>query len=145
MKTTRSAALRGERGMTITRLGGCTCGAVRYALKGEPYKFGICGCTKCRKESGGIFVTYAHWPRQSCDITGSFATHEGRSFCPVRGSRLFDLHEDDIEIRVGSMDEAPTRLGSPTMEAWIKRREKWLRPLVNAEQYFEDPRQTAAI
>src|ERR1700733_3034912 len=50
MKTTRSAALRGERGMTITRLGGCTCGAVRYALKGEPYKFGICDCTKRRKE-----------------------------------------------------------------------------------------------
>ena len=125
--------------MTITRLGGCTCGAVRYALKGEPYKFGICHCTKCRKESGSIFVAYAHWPRQDCDITGNFATHEGRSFCPVCGSRLFDLHEDDIEIRVGSLDEAPTTLGSPTAEAWIKRREKWLRPLVNADQYFEDP------
>ena len=112
---------------------------MRYVLTGEPYKRGICHCTKCRKESGSIFVAYAHWRLAECEITGSFATYEGRSFCPSCGSRLFDLHEDDVEIRIGSLDEAPTTIGPPMVEAWIKRREKWLRPIASSDQYFEDP------
>jgi hypothetical protein len=128
--------------MAAKRTGGCTCGWVRYTLSGEPCKFGLCHCAKCRKESGSMFVAYAHWPRQDCDVTDNFATHEGRSFCPVCGSRLFDLNDSDIEIRVGSLDEAPTTLGSPAVEAWIKRRETWLRPLVDADQYSEDPSKT---
>src|ERR1700709_1901712 len=123
--------------MATSRMGGCSCRAVRYTLEGEPFKFGICHCTKCRKESGSMFVAYAHWRRADCAIAGNFATYEGRSFCQVCGSRLFNLHDNDIEIRVGSLDEAPTMLGSPMVEAWIKRREKWLRPIANANQYIE--------
>ena len=55
------------------------------------------------------------------------------------GSRLFNLHADDIEVRIGSLDEAPTTLGAPDREGWVKRREAWLPPVVGAEQSLEDP------
>src|SRR5580692_5351895 len=117
---------------------GCTCGAVRYIVKGEPYRLGICHCASCRKESGSAIVVDAHWKIEDCQVTGKY-TIGGRSFCPTCGSRLFDLHEHDIEIRIGSLDEAPTTLGPPTREGWIKRREQWLVPISGAGQNVEDP------
>jgi hypothetical protein len=72
-------------------------------------------------------------------VSGSVNTYRGRSFCPICGSRLFDLHPTDIEIRIGSLDEAPTSLGLPGVEAWTKRREKWLEPIAGADQSPEDP------
>ena len=121
------------------RSGGCLCGAVRYTLRGEPYGYGLCHCGDCRKESGSVFVAYAHWRRGDAEVTGDVRTYKGRSFCPTCGSRLFNLHEADIEIRIGSLDEAPTSLGPPGQECWIKRRERWLRPIASADQSFEDP------
>lgn len=50
-----------EMPMITTRTGGRACGAVRNALKGEPFRFGECYCTSCRKESGSVFVGYAQW------------------------------------------------------------------------------------
>jgi hypothetical protein len=124
-----------------TRSGGCLCGAVRYLLRGEPYRYGICHCADCRKESGGVFVVYAHWRRDDAEVSGPFKTYKGRSFCATCGSRLFNLHADDIEVRVGSLDEAPTTLGAPAREGWIKRREWWLAPVAGADQNPEDPSQ----
>ena len=121
------------------RSGGWLCGAVRYAVRGEPYRYGICHCADCRKESGSIFVVYAHWRLKEAEVSGSVNTYKGRSFCPICGSRLFELHATDIEIRIGSLDEAPTSLGLPVLEAWTKRREKWLEPIAGADQSPEDP------
>jgi hypothetical protein len=50
---------------------------------------------------------------------------------------LFSANEDEAEIKLGILTEAPTPL-APTYELWIKRREKWLRPIEGAEQYLED-------
>jgi hypothetical protein len=121
------------------RSGGCSCGAVRYALRGEPFRFGLCHCAECRKESGSIVVAYAQWRREDAEVAGAFSTYKGRSFCPACGSRLFNLHADDIEIRIGTLDEAPTTLGRPTREGWIGRRETWLAPVAGSSQNEGDP------
>lgn len=123
----------------ITRTGGCLCGRVRYRLEGEPFLIGTCHCTDCRKESGSVFVSYAKWPIEAFSCEGSYATHKGRSFCPDCGGRLFSLHEHDVELRFGSLDEAPTTIGAPQHEGWIKRREAWLAPVPGATQNGEDP------
>ena len=47
--------------MRGVRTGGCTCGSVRYALKGEPFRTGVCHCADRRNESGSVFVVYAQW------------------------------------------------------------------------------------
>ena len=99
---------RSEEAEMITHEGGCSCRAVRYRVRGEPVVVGTCHCTACRKESGSVFVTYAQWPIADFSVTGDFSTFEGRSFCPRCGSRLFDLTETVAEIRIGSLDAAPT-------------------------------------
>ena len=63
---------------------------------------------------------------------------DGRSFCPKCGARLFCLHDEDVEIRFGSLDDAPTQL-VPRFEIWTRRREVWLHPLEGADQHDEDP------
>jgi len=43
------------------RSGGCLCGKVRYTVRGEPYKSGLCHCTECRQVTGSAFLAYADW------------------------------------------------------------------------------------
>lgn len=118
--------------------GGCSCGAVRYRLRGSPFRVGLCHCTLCRKESGSAFVFYAQWKIDDFSVTGDFATFEGRSFCPRCGSRLFDLTDTMAEIRVGSLDAAPTAF-KPDVEGWVRRREHWLEPIRGISQFDGDP------
>jgi hypothetical protein len=59
------------------------------------------------------------------------------------GSRLLDTADPDdthIEIRVGSLDEAPFEL-IPEDEIWVKRRESWI-PLVEAQRSTTRERST---
>ena len=121
----------------MPRTGSCICGQVRYHLEGEPFLQGLCHCLTCRKESGSMFTFYARWPITAFSFTGQVKVSHGRSFCPECGSRLFNLHEDDVEVRLGSLDDGPTGL-SPQQEGWIKRREHWLAPLPGVPQFVED-------
>jgi hypothetical protein len=124
--------------MAEVREGGCLCGAVRYRLEGEPFLTGLCHCADCRKESGSVFTFYAKWPIAAFSYTGEIGTSHGRSFCPLCGGRLFNLHDTDVEVRLGSLDEPPTWL-MPLQEGWTKRREHWLEPLRGVPQFAEDP------
>lgn len=120
------------------RHGGCACGTVRYEVRGEPKLTGLCHCTDCRKETGSAFLYYADWPREAFSVNGEYRTYADRSFCPECGTRLFHLSEDEVEICLGSLDDAPTEI-APAQEGWIKRREPWLLPVAGASQHHEDP------
>jgi len=121
----------------IIRSGSCLCGKVRYSVKGAPVRIGLCHCADCRKESGSIFVTFGIWPRHSFEARGEMKFFQGRGFCPECGSRVYNQSESyEIEIRVGSLDMAPSDL-EPVYEVWVKRRENWMAPL-NVPQFEED-------
>ena len=122
----------------MTRNGRCSCGQVRYQVSGEPLRVGICHCTSCRQESGSTFTAFAIWPRSAFQSSGDFATWEGRSFCPKCGSRLFALRDDEAEVKIGTLDNAPTNF-APQYELWVWRREHWLRPVDGARQFQRDP------
>jgi hypothetical protein len=121
------------------RTGGCLCGAVRYSVRGEPVRVGRCHCTDCRKESGSAFSVYGQWPIEAFELSGEISSYDGRGFCPRCGSRLLNPAEPGdtlIEIRIGSLDDAPFEL-KPEHEIWVKRRESWLSAVEGAEQYEE--------
>jgi hypothetical protein len=120
------------------RRGGCSCGAVRFEVKGEPDVVGTCHCTDCRKATGSTYVYYGDWPRSAFTSWGSAIEFRGRSFCPICGSRLFHLSDAKAEIMLGALDAAPGDL-APTREGWIKRREHWLVPIVGTGQFDQDP------
>jgi hypothetical protein len=122
----------------IIRSGSCLCGKVSYSVKDAPLRVGLCHCADCRKESGSSFVTFAVWPAHAFEARGEVRYFQNRGFCPDCGSRLFNrLEEDAVEIRVGSLDMAPTDL-DPEYEIWVKRRENWLQPLPRPQ--FEEDR-----
>ena len=79
---------------------------------------------------------YGQWPREAFDLSGELASYHGRSFCPRCGSRLVCLNDEAVEVRIGSLDEAPFGL-QPEAEIWIKRREPWLPPVDGASQHEE--------
>ena len=124
--------------MQVIRNGGCACRSVRYVLKGEPVQTGICHCGDCRKESGSAFVAYGQWRVEDVEIRGQTRIYNQRRFCPTCGSRLFKAYPDLIEIRIGSLDDAPSSIEAPQRENWTKRREPWLTPIASAEQAHED-------
>jgi hypothetical protein len=54
---------------------------------------------------------YAHWPVEAFELSGEISSFDGRGICPRCGSRLLGTADSDdthIEIRIGSLDEAPT-------------------------------------
>jgi hypothetical protein len=129
--------LRVEAGV---RTGGCLCEAVRYSVRGDPVHVGRCHCADCRKESGSAFIVYGQWPVEAFEVSGEISSYRGRGFCPLCGSRLLDPvgpGETLIEIRLGSLDEAPFDL-KPEAEVWVKRRESWLLPVEGAAQHDEN-------
>lgn len=123
------------------RRGGCSCGAVRFELRGEPSVVGICHCLECRKATGAVAMMYADWPEAAFSVMGDAREYMGRSFCATCGSRLFHLNPGIVEIILGALDDAPSDL-RPTREGWIKRREAWLAPLAGAVQAEQDPPKT---
>jgi hypothetical protein len=42
--------------MSVTREGGCSCGAVRYRLTSEPLFVHCCHCLNCQRQTGSAFV-----------------------------------------------------------------------------------------
>jgi hypothetical protein len=80
---------------------------------------------------------YALWPAEAFELSGEISSYDGRGFCSRCGSRLLDtsdLGDTLIEIRLGSLDEAPFEL-RPEDEIWVKRRESWIPPVESAAQH----------
>jgi hypothetical protein len=73
--------------------GGCQCGAVRYALYGEP-EVDICHCRMCQKAVGNLFMAVAGVPLQQFAWTrGEPAVYRSssaaeRGFCHDCGTAL---------------------------------------------------------
>jgi hypothetical protein len=102
-----------------------------------PKRVGVCHCTDCRQESGSAFTYFAIWPVSNFETKGQTAEHAGRRFCRTYGSRLFSVDDNEAEVKLGMLTDAPTPL-TPAYELWIKRRENWLAPIEGAEQFEED-------
>ncbi|WP_447928132.1 GFA family protein [Vreelandella sp. EE27] len=116
--------------------GGCLCGKVRFKALGEPLSVGICHCLDCRKHHGALFYAAADYPRQAVTIEGEPQSYQGRYFCPVCGSSVFSVSEEEIEIHLGALD-APNQL-QPTYELWTLRREEWLPPFPGVARHDRD-------
>ena len=124
----------------IVRRGGCNCGRVRFELRGEPVRAGLCHCLTCRKETGAAFMAFAVWDASRVSVTGDTrswtAATDHRHFCPACGSSLFGTSDGsgEVEVRLGALDDAPSGL-APGYELWTPRRERWQAPVAGAAQH----------
>jgi hypothetical protein len=125
------------RSQPLQREGGCLCGTVRFRLQGNPVRAGLCHCLDCRKATGSFYSAFAIWPRDAFEGTGAVGVYEGRSFCLYCGGRVYSLRDDEAEIMLGSLDQAPGDI-APGDEFWIGRREEWMEALPWADQFQHD-------
>lgn len=49
--------------------GSCFCGAVEFALEGQPEVMGYCHCDSCRHWSAGQVNAFTLWPKDSFKLT----------------------------------------------------------------------------
>jgi hypothetical protein len=128
------------RSSVLKRTGGCNCGQVKFEVSGRPVRVGLCHCQVCRKETGSLGNFFAVWEASHVSVTGETRSWklltDNRHFCPMCGSSVFAIVDgaDEIEVRAGAFDDAPTDL-SPTYELWVQRRERWLVGVASAEQH----------
>lgn len=97
--------------------GHCHCGAIRYAVDGEPLRMAQCHCEACRRTTGTAHNVQAFFHKHDVEIFGETRTHQSisdagntrtRHFCPECGSRLFAENTrapDTIGIAVGTFDD----------------------------------------
>jgi hypothetical protein len=80
--------------------GACFCGAVQFALSGEPVAMGYCHCESCRHWSAGPVNAFTLWKPSALRITRgaeSIGTYHKtpnsfRKWCLVCGGHLFTDH-----------------------------------------------------
>lgn len=96
------------------REGRCLCGAVRYAVKGDPIWVAHCHCESCRRANSAAFATFAGFRRENFRLLagepGRYASSPGvwRSFCPRCGSPLTYEGErwpDEVHIHLPSLED----------------------------------------
>jgi len=117
----------------MRREGGCSCGAVRYRVQGEPRVVSHCHCDHCRRASGAAFVTWAEFASEQYRLLqGSPRTHRSkpsvcREFCPACGTQLTyrdERNAEHLDVTVCSLDDPETL--RPVDHLWCERMLGWV-------------------
>jgi hypothetical protein len=100
-------------------VGGCLCGAIRFALSEPPAYAGYCHCTRCQRRTGTAASAQARIDGRTFRLTagGEHVTAwrhpDGgfeKCFCARCGSQLFSRNPDDptqMSIRMAAFDGDP--------------------------------------
>jgi hypothetical protein len=117
--------------------GGCTCGAIRYRLTGEPLATFVCHCTECQRQSGSAFAMSLMIPRDSFALlrgalrsytrTSDSGRELGIAFCGDCGTRIFHeprYREGVLNLKPGTLDD--TSWLQPTHHFWTRSRQAWV-------------------
>lgn len=118
---------------SLPLLGGCQCGAVRYALHSWPVKPHVCHCRMCQKASGAPFMAFAElplaaiaWTREQPAWFRSSQAAE-RGFCPACGTSLHFryVEGDQIDVALASLDRPDLvvpeqQFGCESRLAWME-------------------------
>jgi hypothetical protein len=114
--------------------GGCHCGAVRYAIAGEPEGSMICHCRTCRAVSGAPVVAWISVASDAFEIVRGrakeYVSSEGvrRQFCGRCGAQLTYARTDDddgVDVTTASLDDADAF--PPTHHSWLSHSIAWIR------------------
>ena len=130
------------------RKGGCLCGAVRYALKGEPRSVAICHCTHCQRQSGSLFslnlvvreADYEQFGETSIYVDSGDSGHRvHRHFCGRCGSPISvqtNLMPGKIVVKAGTLDRLEGL--QPKIEIYADHAVEWLEPVAGAQRFAQN-------
>jgi len=112
--------------------GGCQCGAVRYAITGEPVLAAICHCTMCRRANAAPAVAWAMFQESQVGFskampqTYASSAEARRGFCAVCGTQISftaSFLPGLIDLTIGSLDN-PESI-KPTRHYWYSKHLSW--------------------
>lgn len=97
--------------MSVTRTGGCQCGAVRFRVEGELGHASICHCRMCQKAYGNVFAPLVSV--REATLTWSKAEPKRfqssnlvqRGFCPDCGTPLTYEAPDGVALSIAAFDD----------------------------------------
>ena len=144
--TSRAVGADKKEGATMSRAGGCFCGAVRYEITGPLVNQTVCHCLGCKRSSGagalpwitvktaGFKVTQGtlaevrsnKFPKATCDGHGGVRTFCSKCGTPIsfKGDGRADK---EVDITVGSLDNPKDF--SPTEDVFAEQRLAWIKPV----------------
>lgn len=120
--------------------GSCSCRFIRYTTSDLPSRLVNCHCVECRKQSGGPYQTWAHFPPSQVTYladpptTRSSSAIAVRSFCPRCGSSLsmaYTAFPDEVAIAAGTLDsldssgDGPREIPKPGLHIFLKEKADW--------------------
>lgn len=85
-----------------THSGSCFCGAVQFAVGGDPVAMGYCHCESCRRWSAGPVNGFTLWKSDAVRVTrgadqiGTYSKtpRSHRKWCKTCGGHLFTEHPE---------------------------------------------------
>lgn len=128
--------------------GGCQCGAVRYAIAGEPVFTALCHCTMCRRANAAPAVAWAMFRDDQVRFVAGQPTlyaaspEAKRGFCGKCGTQISftaSFIPGLIDITIGSLDK-PEAV-PPALHYWESKRLPWLHIADGLPRYPEFPPQ----
>jgi hypothetical protein len=142
--------------MTDSIVGGCQCGAVRYALSAEPSGIYVCHCTECQRQSASAFGMAMPVPEVALTVTTGAPKAWRRTaesghvitsfFCGDCGVRVFTRSTrlpGTLFVKCGTLDD--TRRLLPVAHFWTRSAQPWLRIPPGDLAYETNPPDFAAI
>jgi hypothetical protein len=113
--------------------GGCSCGAVRYRLDGEPLASATCQCRSCRRAAAAPIVPWLHVDAGRFTITAgtpvAFASSPDvtRTFCGRCGTPLTyakQTYGGKIDVTTCSLDDPEAF--PPRVHLWTSHKLDWV-------------------
>ena len=120
--------------MSAAAEGGCACGAIRYAVEGEPTNTMVCHCRTCRRVAGAPVVAWVTFPQARFRILkGDPASFHStapvtRTFCRDCGTPIAYRHADSagtLDVTTCSLDDPDAF--PPTHHSWLAHDLAWVR------------------
>ena len=121
--------------MSLT--GGCSCGAVRYEITGDPLFTQACHCMDCQRTTGSAFVLHTILVESDLEISGQLksarlptGSGQGRDlhFCPECGTPIWVRYlyhrVPVIAVRAGTLDD--TGAVRPEGHIFLKSKQTWV-------------------
>jgi hypothetical protein len=132
-----------------SHLGGCQCGALRYAVNTENLIAYACHCSECKKQSASSFAISVPVPTKYFQLTGKpnvykrpteSGTFTNCFYCPSCGTRVYHqsaLSPELVTIKGGTLDETTSL---PVLaHLWTKRKHVWIKLSADVEIYETQP------
>jgi hypothetical protein len=120
----------------MVREGGCSCGAVRYRLTGDPLFVHCCHCLNCQRQTGSAFVVnvlieadrveIVSGEPQAVDVPRDDGSAQEIFRCPSCRVAVYSRygHPGVYFVRAGTLDEPATV--SPDVHIYARSKLPWV-------------------